>query len=54
MRPVIVHILPGAHWVDDAEYEAIVEIGRRAESDVREHLAALEDDLYLIVHQTNQ
>lgn len=52
MRSVIVHIIPGAHWVDDVEHGAIAEVARRAEEDVREHLPTLERDLYLIVHQT--
>lgn len=51
---MIVHIWPSEHWVDDDAYAAIVEVAGQAEDDIRRHLPALEDDLYLLVRQTSQ
>ena len=48
-----IHIWPSEHWVDDAAWAAIVEVANEAERDVRAHLPALVDDLYLLVNQTN-
>ena len=47
-----IHIWPSEHWVDDEAWAAIVEAAERAEGDIRSHLPSLEDDLYLLVHQT--
>jgi len=51
---VLVHIWPSPHWVDDEAFATLDEVAQRAETDVRRLLPSLEDQLYLLVNQTDQ
>jgi hypothetical protein len=50
---VRVHIWPSKHWVDDEAWATVVAVANEAEADIRTHLPTLENDLYLLLHQTD-